>query len=323
MGEIRAITVHSQTDIDAPGFFVTPTGLLINGNPSFEEWAQFGRQASLAERAIHWAVGDWLNYGEARWGEMYAQAMDETGFEYSTLSTDKWLAGRIEFCRRRQNLSWGHHAEVGALDPDEQEDWLDYAEAEGLSVHELRKAIKGKPHVAHSTGNNEWYTPAEYIEAAREVMGDIDLDPASSEMANETVKAKTFHTAEDDGLLYDWRGRVWMNPPYAQPLIGLFAERLAERVRWGDVPEACVLVNNATETGWFNALLDVASCACFIRGRVKFIDEDGNPSGAPLQGQAILYIGPNAKRFGQVFSEFGTVLYAGQDSESRSGTAVT
>jgi len=168
-------------------------------------------------------------------------------------------------------------------------------------------------HVSHNSGNNEWYTPPEYIRAARQVMGSIDLDPASSEIANRSVGAATFYTVEDDGLQHDWQGRVWMNPPYASHLIGQFADKLAGHVQRGDVSEACVLVNNATETGWFNTLLDVASCACFIRGRVKFIDQWGNPSGAPLQGQVVLYIGPGAGAFERAFSGFGTVLYAGCD----------
>ena len=49
-----------------------------------------------------------------------------------------------------------------------------------------------------SSESVEWYTPKKYIEAARIVMGNIDLDPASSKMANEIVKAPAYFTRDDD-----------------------------------------------------------------------------------------------------------------------------
>lgn len=165
------------------------------------------------------------------------------------------------------------------------------------------------PHVSHNSGENEWYTPSEYIEAARAVMGDIDTDPASSATANQTVKAARYFTAQVDGLRQKWEGRVWMNPPYAQPLIGQFCAKLKQEVEQGAVFEAITLTNNATETGWFNDLLSVASAVCFVRGRIRFVDPQGNASGAPLQGQAICYIGPSVDQFAREFGRFGKVLY--------------
>jgi ParB family chromosome partitioning protein len=168
--------------------------------------------------------------------------------------------------------------------------------------------FKPPAHVSHNSGNNEWYTPAAYIDAARNVMGGIDCDPASSAKANETVKASVFYTAEDDGLEYEWHGRVWMNPPYAQPLVAQFCESLVSQYEH-TVTEACVLVNNATDTGWFHRLLGIAAAVCFPRGRIRFIDAEGNASGAPLQGQSIVYCGPSAVAFGEWFGRFGVVLY--------------
>jgi len=169
-----------------------------------------------------------------------------------------------------------------------------------------KSALKKKAHVAHNSGQNEWYTPAPFIEAARQVMGGIDLDPASSEIANRTVQAARYFTAEDDGLAQDWPVcRIWMNPPYAQPLISQFSNKIAEAADAG--AEAIVLVNNATETAWFQRMLQSASALCFPEKRVRFLDPDGNPKGAPLQGQALLYFGSNVSAFAEKFSEFGGV----------------
>ncbi len=177
----------------------------------------------------------------------------------------------------------------------------------------VREAVglRKEAHVSKSRGNNEWYTPAECIEAARVVLGAIDLDPASSEVANRTVQAARFFTAADDGLAQEWPvGRSWMNPPYAQPLIGQFAERLAAEVQRGS--SAVVLVNNATETAWFQVMAAECSAICFPRGRISYLGEDNQPAKTPLQGQALLYFGEHADRYAAEFAAFGFVVPAGR-----------
>lgn len=174
-------------------------------------------------------------------------------------------------------------------------------------IHRQERVIASQVHVANNSGNNEWYTPGEFIEAAREVMGSIDTDPASCEFANQTVKATTFYTAETNGLDKVWTGNVWMNPPYAQPLISDFTKGCVDRYLNKEITQAIVLVNNATETEWFRVLSAKASASCFPESRVKFIDPEGNATGCPLQGQAILYLGPNRKAFTDAFMALGTV----------------
>lgn len=172
---------------------------------------------------------------------------------------------------------------------------------------EPTKAALKHVHVSANSGNNEWYTPPEYIEAARRVMGGIDLDPATSEIANKTVGATKIFTAQDDGLSQEWPiGRIWMNPPYAQPLIGQFSERMAQETQLGS--EAIVLVNNATETVWFQTMANACSAICFPKSRIKFLDPNGKPNGAPLQGQAFLYFGKGVPAFESNFLKFGFVV---------------
>jgi phage N-6-adenine-methyltransferase len=158
-------------------------------------------------------------------------------------------------------------------------------------------------HVANNSGDNEWYTPDEYLDAARRVMGEFDLDPASNPVANERVQAAVFYTAEDDGLAKDWSGVVWMNPPYESSLVDKFAKKLADSFSAGDVTAAVVLVNNGTETKWFQCLAEQASAICFPKGRVKFWHP--RKEAVPLQGQAVLYLGDDIKAFVAEFSSFG------------------
>jgi len=86
--------------------------------------------------------GDWLTFGERKYGEMYAQALDETDYEYKTLRDAKYVAGKVGLSGRHDNLSFSHHKAVASLAPQEQKQWLDRAEDEGLTRDELRQGIK-------------------------------------------------------------------------------------------------------------------------------------------------------------------------------------
>lgn len=163
-----------------------------------------------------------------------------------------------------------------------------------------------RPHVANNSGNNEWYTPAKYVELARKVLGVIDLDPASCEHANKTVKAVTYFNIDDDGLSQEWNGKVWMNPPYSADLIQQFAYKIVDEYKKGHTTEAVVLVNNATETQWFSHMTLAASAVAFPKGRIQFETESGKLN-SPLQGQAFIYFGKRAPLFCQVFSSIGWV----------------
>lgn len=160
-------------------------------------------------------------------------------------------------------------------------------------------------HVANNSGNNEWYTPEKYICAVRQVLGEIDLDPASCELANGFVQAKMYYDIDTNGLSKKWFGKVFMNPPYSGKLVGLFCDKLIAEVQKGNVKEAVVLVNNATETLWFFKMSMVANAFAFPRGRIRYLDSEGLPSKTPLQGQVFIYIGKNVDKFIEVFSKFG------------------
>ena len=120
---------------------VSVVGLELPEGLSFEEWNGIGETLKGVERSLMWWIGDWLRYGERRYGEMYSQAIDATEKSYQTLANAKFVAGKVDVSRRRENLSWGHHAEVAALPEDVADRLLDAAEADGLSRNALRKRV--------------------------------------------------------------------------------------------------------------------------------------------------------------------------------------
>ena len=157
------------------------------------------------------------------------------------------------------------------------------------------------------TGDEDSYTPPEYIESARIVMGGIDTDPASNQKAQAIIQARRYFTAEIDGLLQPWSGRVWMNPPYTARVINRFIAKLLADIASGDVSQAIVLTNNNTDTSWFHAAAEVSAAVCFTRGRINFIKPDDSRS-SPTNGQSFFYFGSNLAGFTTEFAKYGLVM---------------
>jgi hypothetical protein len=186
------------------------------------------------------------------------------------------------------------------------------AELQEEFVEQVKKGAKprGAYHnVFHTSDSNEWYTPAPYVCAARKLMGGITLDPASSEKANETVKADFIYTKEDDGFAQDWTGRVWLNPPY-----GREENEGSNQARWsakliaefdkGNITEAILLVNATPGNKWFAPLWRFP--ICFPDHRIRFISPDGEMN-QPTHSNALVYLGSNEAAFINIFAEFGVV----------------
>lgn len=155
---------------------------------------------------------------------------------------------------------------------------------------------------AAAESTDDWYTPQKYIDAARRVLGAIDLDPASSQKAQRIVQAARYFTIADDGLAHPWQARsLWLNPPYSAP--GPWVEKLIGEHEAGHVGAAILLVYVATDTSWFQGLWNYP--ICFVRGRIQFNNRRGrsNP-----RGSVFVYLGSDRARFIELFSPIGAVV---------------
>lgn len=135
-------------------------------------------------------------------------------------------------------------------------------------------------------------TLTSYLDVAQVVMGGIDLDPC----VNELVRATRF--CRENGLTIPWYGRVWLHPPSD---VGLYVEKLVGHWCDRDLEAAIVLVNSATETGWFQLLLSEASMVLFPYIRVS----PGGEAGSHLRGQAVFYFGEEPGKFAEAYSDIG------------------
>jgi len=144
--EVEVSEALEQFSID--GLLVTRLGLELPEDLPFDQWEMIGRKLRSVERAIQWLIGDWLRFGERKYGEMYSQALDVTGSSYQTLANQVYVAGRFEISRRRENLTFTHHAEVAGLPPEEADDLLDRADpstndsGEAIPVAGLRQMVR-------------------------------------------------------------------------------------------------------------------------------------------------------------------------------------
>lgn len=111
-------------------------------NLDVREWVLAGKRLGAMTRCSQWWLGDWLRYGTLRWGEKYREAARITGYDIKTLRNIAYVSGQVDLSRRRDNLTWSHHAEVCSLEPDQQDRWLDFAAREGVSVADLRIEIR-------------------------------------------------------------------------------------------------------------------------------------------------------------------------------------
>lgn len=140
---------------------------LISWIPNHEldahQWAAAGRRIGAVGRCIQWLLGDWIAYGNTKFGERYARASKITGYDAQTLMNMVYVALRFPISRRRESLSWSHHETLAAMDPDEQDHWLTEVSKHRWSVSDLRmmlRAVRKKEGDSEIPGEPSDFSPA-------------------------------------------------------------------------------------------------------------------------------------------------------------------
>jgi ParB family chromosome partitioning protein len=155
--------------------------------------------------------------------------------------------------------------------------------------------------------SNEWYTPPRFIALAREVLGDIDVDPASTATAQQIVRARQYFDKYQNGLTQYWHGRIWLNPPYSRPLISKFIGKLLMEWNAGRVTACIALTHSYTDSMWFHDAASAACAMCFTQGRIRFYDPGGDLANA-TQGQIFFYFGSEVESFKRRFERIGSIV---------------
>ncbi|MFH8881643.1 LmbU family transcriptional regulator [Streptomyces californicus] len=124
------------------GVLATRVGLRIPAGLEYEVWERAGQRIARVADSSAWCLGDWIIYGETRYTDRYRRAVKAAGLDYQTIRNYAWVARRFDHGRRRSALSFQHHAEVAAMEPEQQDYWLDQAKRFGWSRNELRRNIR-------------------------------------------------------------------------------------------------------------------------------------------------------------------------------------
>lgn len=120
----------------------TRVGLQLPARLTYDRWEKAGQRIFQIADSSAWCLGDWLVYGQEQYADRYQAGAEAAGLDYQTLRNYAWVARHFELGRRREALSFGHHAEVASLPPAEADVWLDRAEQHSWSRNQLRATLR-------------------------------------------------------------------------------------------------------------------------------------------------------------------------------------
>lgn len=154
--------------------------------------------------------------------------------------------------------------------------------------------------------STEHYTPQYILDAVIACLDKIDLDPCSNSREIPNVPAAMHYTAQDNGLLRPWVGKLFINPPFGYDVEQWFSKLYLERLECRTT-EAIVLWKSATETAAWKTLTQLSCRVCFPSSRIRFVGPSGSDGPGPTFSPALFYVGDRPERFADAFRVIGDV----------------
>lgn len=142
---MRGLDDESVPFYEPPRYTEHDNGVTFPANLSIDAWLNYGERLHREYNGFRWRLGDWLAYGERKYGEMYAQALDDNLATYGSMRVAASVSSRIELLRRR-NMPWSWHQAIAPLERPLQDAILAEAEARYLDKSwtrdDLRAAVR-------------------------------------------------------------------------------------------------------------------------------------------------------------------------------------
>ena len=192
----------------------------------------------------------------------------------------------------------GENSNARVYEDKQNKEYFVYCQKCGKSLHRgqnekgYRKRGGGRMNAALLSSKNMcWCTPQDFFDRLNAEFGFV-LDPAATD---KTAKCSLYYTPETDGLSQSWDrgGAVFCNPPYGRE-IGKWVQKAFEEAR-GGYP-IVLLIPARTDTAYFHDYIYGKAEIRFVRGRLRFTDDDGNAADpAPFPSMVVIYNGERVK----------------------------
>jgi hypothetical protein len=144
-------------------FHLSLVGVQLPSDTTEAEWQVLGQALGKFGGAIQWLIGDWLAFGERRWGKTYEDMVVLTGYEMQSLYDMVYVAKNVDFSARAEKLSFAHHKCVASLSVEHQRDWIAWAVENGVSskafaaeIAKWRKSQNPPPLPSGVVVNEKW-----------------------------------------------------------------------------------------------------------------------------------------------------------------------